>query len=251
MSLAELNAGLTAALPDELASDIVSQFMAIKTDVAARILERSAPGKFVESTVQILQFLDAGNYDANPRVDDYLKNLETRSGNLSDDLRITLPRVARSMYTIRNKRNIAHKGVVDPNVYDLRYLLAGAQWLLSEIVRSVVSIDMESAGRLVEFIQLPVDALVEDFGGRRLVLGHLAVKDEILIVIRYYYPGVVEVSQIHKDMDRHPRSTVSNALAVARRQRLIEGSPGGSYKLTSLGYNKANEVTARALSIAT
>ena len=112
MNSSDISDGLAVGIPTKLAADVVAHFIAIKTDVVTETLERASPGKFVESVVQILQFLDNGQYQANPKVDDYLKNLESRAVNLSDDLRITLPRVARSMYTIRNKRNIAHKGAI-------------------------------------------------------------------------------------------------------------------------------------------
>ena len=90
---------------------------------------------------------------------------------LDDDLRIAMARVARSMYTLRNKQNIAHKGVVDPDVGDLRYLLAGAQWVMSEFVRRACNLSMQEATRLVDTVQTPIGAAFEDFGTHKLVLG--------------------------------------------------------------------------------
>lgn len=249
MNSSDISDGLSVGIPAELATDVVAHFVAIKADVATDTLERASPGKFVETVVQILQFLDNSRYQANPKVDDYLKNLESRAVNLSDDLRITLSRVARSMYTIRNKRNIAHKGAIDPSVGDLWYLLASAQWVLSELVRTILSTDMDTASRLVQFIQKPIDQVVEDFGEKRLVLRELTAKDELLVLLRYYYPDTVKVSQIHMDMDRLSRPTVSNTLKAARKDRLIEGNPGGSYKLTALGYRYSTDVVSESLAV--
>jgi len=160
----ELIDQLKKHLPPNLAAYIINSFLQIKSDVTTQTLERSAPGKFVETVVQILQFLDTGQFDEKPKVDEYLKNLESRSTNLPDDLRTTLARVARASYTLRSKRNIAHKGGVDPNIYDLRYLYAGAQWILSELIRQILSTDMADAGKLIEFIQIPISSVVEDIG---------------------------------------------------------------------------------------
>lgn len=242
MMPSELINQLKKHLPPDLAADIVNSFLQIKSDVTTQTLERSSPGKFVETVVQVLQFLDTGQFDKKPQVDDYLKNLESRSINLAEDLRTTLPRVARASYTLRNKRSIAHKGGVDPNIYDLRYLYAGTQWILSELIRQILSTDMADAGKLIEFIQIPVSLIVEDFGDKRLVLKAGTSEAELLILLLHYYPMPILVSQIHKDIDRRAYSTVSNSITSAYSKRLIEGNKQLGYKLTALGHQRAMEL---------
>lgn len=242
MTPSELINELGKHLPPNLAADLVNNFMQVRSDVSTETLERAAPGKFVETVVQILQFLDAGQYDKSPKVDEYLKNLESRSGNLPDDLRITTARVARASYTLRNKRSIAHKGSIDPNMYDLRYLHVAAQWILSEVVRQVISTDMNTAGKLIEFIQIPISPVVEDFGDRRLVLKVGTAEEELLTLLLHYYPMPILVSQIQKDMNRRARSTISNTIAATYRKRLIEGNRQQGYKLTTIGYRQGVEL---------
>ena len=238
----ELIDQLKKNIPADLAVDLINNFLQVKSDVITGTLERSAPGKFVETVVQVLQFLDTEQYDKNPKVDEYLKNLESRSTNLQEDLRITLARVARASYTLRNKRSIAHKGGVDPNIYDLRYLYSATQWIFSEIVRHALSSDMYTAGKLIESIQVPVDPLVEDFGNKRLVLKVGTTEEELLILLLHYYPVPILQSQIRKDMDRRARTTVSNIITATYNKRLVEGDKQQGYKLTALGYNQAIEL---------
>jgi hypothetical protein len=242
MTPSELIDHLKSHLPAHLAADLINNFVQIRSDVATETLERSAPGKFVETVVQVLQFLDAGQYDRSLKVDDYLKNLEPRLANLPDDLRITLARVARASYTLRNKRSIAHKGGVNPNIYDLRYLYSASQWILSEIVRQALSTDMDTAGKLIEFVQIPVSPMVEDFGDKRLVLTVGTTEEELLTLLLHYYPVPVLASQIHRDMNRRAKPTISNAITAMYRKRLIEGDKQRGYKLTSLGYHRAIEL---------
>ncbi|MBL7127152.1 MAG: hypothetical protein ISS58_08160 [Dehalococcoidales bacterium] len=238
----ELIEKLKEFLPSELASDVVDNFVLIKSDLSTETLERSAPGKFIETVVQILQFLEHGKYDKNPKVDDYLKNLESRSANIPDDLRITLARVARASYTLRSKRSIAHKGEVNPNIYDLQHLFSSSQWMLSELVRYLLVSDMSTASKLIEFIQIPVNILVEDFGDRRLVLKAGTAEEELLTLLFHYFPSPVLFSQIKKDMNRRANSTVSNAIRTIYRKRFIEGNIQQGYKLTSLGYKQSFEI---------
>jgi hypothetical protein len=196
MTSLELISELKRHLPAELAEDIVSQFLSIKSDVATITLERSAPGKFVETVVQILQYLSEGSYSKSFKtgeVEDYLKNTESRPVKLQPDLKINVTRIARGMYSLRNKRSIVHKGTVDPNIWDLRYLYFSAQWVLSEIVRYILSTDMNTASQLVEFIQAPVPLLVEDFTNfskRRLVLALGTAAEELLVLLLSYYPEI-------------------------------------------------------------
>lgn len=245
MTPSELIEELSKHIPVELASDLVNYFVQIKSDLSTEVLERPAPGKFIETVVQILQYLENGHYENNPKVDAYLKNLESRSSNLPDNLRITLARVARSSYTLRNKRSIAHKGEVNPNIYDLRYLYSTSQWILSELVRHLLISDVNTACNLIDFIQVPVITLVEDFGDRRLVLKVCTAEEELLTLLFHYFPIPVLSSQIQKDMNRRPKSTVYNTISTTYRKRFIEGSKQLGYKLTALGYKQAIKITKK------
>jgi len=254
MTASELIDELKKHLPTELATDFVNQFMSIRMDVTTGTLERAAPGKFVETLVQILQYLASGTYAKafkTGEVEDFLKNTEARQTNLPHDLKIVLTRVARGMYALRSKRGITHKGAIDPNIYDLRYLYSAAQWVLSEVTRHVLSADMHTIGRLIEFIQVPISSLVEDFGDKRLVLRVGTANEELLLLSLHYYPLPVLASQFHKDMDRRPSSTVSNAITALYNRRFIEGNKKTGYKLTALGYQRATELAKRVTTLPT
>ncbi len=245
MTSSELIGELKKHLPSELAADLVNQFMSIRMDVATETLERSAPGKFVETVVQVLQYLASRTYSKSFKtgeVEDFLKNTEARPLSLPPNLKIIVTRVARGMYSLRSKRGIIHKGEVNPNIYDLRYLYSAAQWVLSEITRHVLSTDIDTTGKLVEFIQVPTSPIVEDFGEKRLVLRVGTAEEELLTLLLYYYPVLVLTSQLHRDMDRRAPSTVSNAVTALYRHRLIEGNKKMGYKLTTLGYRRALEL---------
>ena len=133
---------LSSGIDEVLARDLVDNFLAMRQDVATNTLGRAAPGKFVETVVQVLQNLETGRYQAKPRVDDYLRKIESTTSSVDDGLRICASRIARAMYTLRNKRNIAHKGDVDPNKYDLGFLYSAAQWIMAELIRNVSGLPM-------------------------------------------------------------------------------------------------------------
>lgn len=230
---------LSAILPNKLAEELVDDFLTIRQDLATSTLGRAAPGKFVETLVQVLQHLDAGNYDAKPNVDDYLKHLDATASNLPDGLRLCAGRIGRAAYTLRNKRNIAHKGSVDPNAYDLSFTHAAAQWILAELLRVATNDSMEKAGKLIDQVMAPVGGLVEDFGGKRLVLEDVAAREEILLLLHHAYPNPVPRTEIATSMDRRDASTVRKAIRSLWSERMIEEVEADNYKLTQRGFSAA------------
>jgi len=238
---------LSSQIPHELARDLVDSFLEIRHDVATSTLGRATPGKFVETVVQILQYLIQGNYRAKPKVDEFLRNIESSASDLDDGLRICAARIARAMYTLRSKRSIAHKNRIDPNIYDLRFLLSCAQWILAELVRLTSRVSVEEAGQLIERIITPIGGLVEDFGGKRLVHGNLTVREEILVLLRSYYPTERLSKQITEDLDRRSAGTVRTQLRAMWKDKLVEGNGTVSYRLTQTGLREAIAIINREL----
>jgi len=237
---------LSKHIESSLAYDLVEEFVRLRNDCKTGTLGGSAAGKFVETVVQVLQYLETGKYDSSPRVDAYLREVQSRK-TLPDDLRICCARVARACYALRNKRNIAHKGNVSPNIYDLRYCYSCAQWLLSELVRHIISGDMDIAGKMIEFIQVPISPIVEEFDGRRLVHGDFTVEQEILVLLHSYYPEEASRKQIGQSLDRRARSSVSNSLTRLWKKKMIHRS-GAGYKLSQEGFKEAAKILRDSLS---
>lgn len=220
----------------------MKHFVDIRHDVATRTLARSSPGKFVETFVKALQHLESGTHAPQPQVDAYLRALDAQPSSLDDGLRMCASRVARAMYTMRNKRSIAHAGEVDPSTYDLRFLLSGAQWCMAELVRQVTQSSMDEAGALIEAIQTPVGTLIEDFGGKKLVLTDLSIPDEILALLLDAYPEAIPLADLTRSMDRRNAGSVRNSIRALWASKNVEGDGKVGYRLTQLGHARALEV---------
>jgi hypothetical protein len=239
---------LAQRLPGELARDAVEEFLQLRQDVATNTLGRTAAGKFVETLVQILQYLETGKHEPSPKVDDYLRKLESRPGLADDGIRLCAARIGRAMYALRNKRNIAHKGNVDPNAYDLAFLFHAAQWVMAELLRVTCGMAMAEAGRLVAQVQAPVAPMVEDFGTRRLVLEAVSVREELLVLLHSHYPSQVATAAVLASLDRRSEKTVRNALRALWRARLVHENGKGGYMLTRTGFTEATAVLEQCVS---
>ena len=84
---ASLIDALAKKLPRNLAEDLVNEFVALRQDLRTNTLGRSSQGKFVETVVQVCQFLDTNQYDdPPPKPDNYFNTLESKAPHLDDGL---------------------------------------------------------------------------------------------------------------------------------------------------------------------
>lgn len=232
-------------LPPELAADLVDDFMIVRQDFSTKTLGRSSPGKFAETVVQCFQYLARKSYDKKPDVDAYLNVKIENERQLPDDLRICAGRITRAIYTLRNRRNIAHKGAVDPNSYDLAFLHHAVSWVLAEFLRQATGIKMEEAGSLIAQIHAPIDEIVEDINGVKLVHANVSIEEEILLRLRSEYPDFVSLPAIKISLVGRNAGTLGNVLRKLVGKKDIFGSPKDGYKLTIAGLKKAADVATR------
>lgn len=240
MDAAALRTALATAMPPELADDLVAQFLDMRRDVATGTLGRSSPGKFVETVVQVLQAMENGGvYDAQPKVDTYLKNIESRTSTLPDGLRICAARLARSMYALRSKRNIVHKAQIDPGRYDLRLLYAGAQWILAELLALSSGVSGDVAAGLVAQVQLPAGELVEAIDGRKIVHAEMSVRDEALVLLMTMHPEPITTTELSRSMDRRNPGSVRAMVSALWKDKLVHRGTDKKIVLTEAGLRAA------------
>jgi hypothetical protein len=227
--------GLSQIFDPALAKELVAHFIKIRQDFATKTLERASSGKFVETFVQCLQHIASGTYEQKPNVDDYLNKRAELELKLPDGLRICAARIARAIYTLRNKRNIAHKGQIDPNTADLAFTYHASAWIMAELLRNATGVKMEEAGALIALIQAPVGALVEDVGGVRIVLRRGSVRSELLLLLHSHYPDPVSADLRRRWLKfAKQRSERAIVLRVRRRHRAIVGTKKGGRQRSRL-----------------
>jgi hypothetical protein len=239
MDETRLGQALAGLLGQALAKELSADFVKLRQDCATATLERASPGKFVETFVQCLQHMATGSYDPKPDVDGYLSKKAENETALPEGLRICAARLARAIYTLRNKRNIAHKNPVDPNTFDLALAHQAAAWIMAELLRNASGISMQDSGALIELIQAPVGTLVEEIDGVRLVHADVSVKGEILILLHSHYPEQVPVPSLLQSMSARSPGSVKNRLGELRTAKLLHGDGRKGYRLTRAGYTAA------------
>lgn len=245
-----LRAALSGILGGDLSKELGQDFVKLRQDTATATLERASPGKFVETFVQCLQFMASGEFENKPNVDHYLAKTVENEVALPEGLRICAARLARTIYTLRNKRNIAHKNPIDPNTFDLALAHEGAAWIMAELLRNASGIPMQEAGALIEQLQVPVGTLVEEIDGTRLVHAATSVRGEILILLHSHYPSRVAVADILRTMRSRSSGSVRNRLRELTRDKFLHGDGKSGYRLTQVGHAAAVAEISTVMSVA-
>lgn len=239
MDESRLGSALEAYVSPALAAEVSSDFCKLRQDCATGTLERATPGKFVEAFVQCLQYISGGQFDEKPDVDAYLSRKVESETSLPEGLRICGARVARAIYTLRNKRNIAHKNPVDPNRFDLAFAHHGAAWIMAELLRNASGVTMREAGILIELVQTPVGSLVEEIDGVRLIHADTSIRGQLLILLHSHFPERVQVADILATLRTRSSASVRNRLSELRTANLTHGDSKVGYRLTQTGFAAA------------
>jgi hypothetical protein len=128
--------------------------------------------------------------------------------------------------------------------YDLRFLYAGAQWVMAELIATVTGVRMDEAGRLVEQVQVPASGLVEVLHGKRVVHGVFRMREEILALLLSYYPDPVQPREIVESLERRSAGSVRNALGQMWNEKILHRVEGAGYVLTNSGLRDAQEIAS-------
>lgn len=151
------------------------------------------------------------------------------------------------MCTLRNKRNIAHKGAIDPNTFDLGFAHAASSWIISDFLRQASGNTAQNAGDLIALVQALVGTLVEEIGGVRLVLAHVPVRAELLLLLHSRYPEPLTLKDATASLSRRGAATVRNRLRDLHNEKLAHGNAAGGCRLTQDGYAAAVEEVRQTL----
>ena len=154
-------------------------------------------GHFVEAVRRIIEFETTASYtpfDKNlPKFNDTILAHYASSTVGDDSFRTLIPRVLWAIYTVRNKRGVAHTGKVAPNEMDAALIVASMKWVLSEIVRikSLLSID-ETTALVSAIVERQFEILWKDMGVRRILDPDMPAKNQVLVLLYDKSPSTEE-----------------------------------------------------------
>lgn len=148
-------------------------------------------------------------------------------------LTLAIPRVAFSIQTLRNKKNVAHIKTIDPCFLDSYYCVSSCDWILSELAMLLYTSDPDEAKALIDSFVKKKVPLVEEFEKQSIVIlrKDLSLFDEILLTAYHFYPQRLSNVFLNKQLKS---TNLYGTLQRLDNERLIHRTDEGS-KLTQLG----------------
>lgn len=200
-----------ATVPAAFRTRIVKQYVDLKSAYAEGKYDScgTRAGKLAESMVRYLQDHLTGTYvpfgKAMTNLPDACNKLANAPATFPDSMRIMIPRALSFVYTLRNKRGIAHiSGDIDANQIDAAVCMRISDWCLSELIRIVHTLSIEEAQGLLDSIATRHVPQIWSVGGRKRVLvDGLSYKDQTLLLLYADYDQGTPIEDLH-DWTKHP-----------------------------------------------
>lgn len=187
MSVGKLSSVIDKKLLEELLKeyDIAKRFHFLE-DWEKSVLHS---GKFSELIMAVVKnIVDGDAIDINDIHFDQLYNNimnRTKTTAKEDILMLAIPRVARSIYDIRNKKRVAHVKAIDPNLLDSQYCVSGCDWILAQLVMLFSQASVKETGAILHSLVEKQIPFVEQFDdGTMIVLKKdLSFKEQFLVCL--------------------------------------------------------------------
>lgn len=221
-------------LPPDLARELVRQYVRLKTRAWSDDHEgvQESGGKVAEHALRAAQHL-AGQQHTPLRTE--IRNLPgeaTKLENLpkaqvNDALRVVVPRVIATLYTVRNKRSGGHTASeVDPGRQDALLTERMADWLMAELFRLGTALPLDQAEATIEALaerRLPV---VYTSGSYRRVLKSGLEPTAELMVLLYAEPQGATRQELLA-WSRIPPASLNRYVARLESDRLVRTKRDG------------------------
>ena len=174
--------------------------------------------------------------------EELIKSLEEMPKNSSSEsiLTLAIPRVVKSIHSIRNKKDVAHVKTIDPDFYDIYYCESACNWLFSQIVNLIYGAGTGESGRIINSLCEKRIPCIEKFddGSYLLLIRDMDIIDKSLVVLYNFYPQRRNIDEILSIIDYGDRYYLSSRLEKLKENKEIHINEKGIV-LTALGLRRA------------
>jgi hypothetical protein len=248
VDLDEIRRGFSdAGFPDVLVEEVLNSYVETKRrfhmgDHRPQAVEG---GRFSEGVFRMLQHATTGKYTALgkslPTVDRLLTTLEHASGE-PDSIRLHIPRTLKLIYDIRNKRDAAHLGDIDPNLQDATLVVGSMDWVLAELVRLYHDVSADDAQKIIENVVTKEVPAVQEIAGHPVILKDLQARDQALLLLYRAGAQGATLDELAAWLRTNRKDNLRARLLKLDEQKLVLAHPtDGRYYLTSRGDRMVEE----------
>lgn len=205
-------------------------------------------GNFCENVANIL--LEEVGEGAQPHVSvgdvvEKMVNGHFDTEQLSPEIYLTVARMLRAVYDIRNNRDSVHVNLQIPvNQSDTQTAVRISSWILTELLREYGNKhddDVDDIAAQIEDIASPLTPYIDSYEGKRIIMSReLSVEEEILVHLHAYRKALEAdtLSEWIIDANGH---TVKSKLGNMKQAKKVHYEDGMA-KITPLGSAEAESI---------
>ena len=154
-------------------------------------------------------------------------------------LDLLIPTIAKSIYSIRNKRDAVHINEIDPSYIDAQYIVIASSWILAELLRIICfqkNLDKKIVIPLIEKIMSRKYPFIQEIDGRIVILKeNLTCSDHILTLLYITKNSGLSRKQISEQLLNYfSQSSLSNSLKKLINEKMVVKN-NDIYKITLKG----------------
>jgi len=191
VDLGEVSRGLVG---DGVPQDLVNELIAAYVEAKRRFyLGDHRPGeveggRFSEAAFRIVQHecgLKVTPIGKNlPSVNDQMLAKFENATGARDAARFHIPRALKTIYGIRNKRDVAHLADgIDPNLQDATLVTGNMDWVMAELVRLHHGVSANEAHAIIEDLVTKDVPAVQEIDGQPVILADLKPRERALLML--------------------------------------------------------------------
>ncbi|MFX1504089.1 MAG: hypothetical protein ACFFDH_24225 [Promethearchaeota archaeon] len=241
---------LSKNLPVEYVNLIEEEYIAIKNSYIYddKIKLGIHSGRFCEVISSLLCYTEFKQKDILNRIN-FNKNinrLESSSkGNATEELvRLVIPKILRSIYTIRSKKKIAHIKEFNPQKIDIKLVKISVDWIISQLLLIFCNINDEKILKFLEKISYESYESIEQFENGEILFKdpNLSLSKKILIVLlENYNNGKISTQDINKILKPKNKSYITTYLNRLKLKNFVHINNKG-VQLTKWGLAEAYKI---------
>ncbi|RYJ08282.1 hypothetical protein ELS19_17150 [Halogeometricum borinquense] len=207
-------------------------------------------GNFCENLVNILRDVMGKEVEQDVSINTFV-NKSISNGyeaDVSDWVRVTLPRMIHATYELRSKRDTVHTNLDVPvNHADTQTAVRQCTWMLCELLREFgQEDDIDEIAVLIEDLSSPIVPHIDSHNGTRLITkADLETKEEILVHL-YYDGSEISADRLTDWIPGKSKAQITGIIGTMKQAREVFYEDGKA-KLTTKGERTALEIVEEHL----
>ncbi|HZX04418.1 hypothetical protein [Kribbella sp.] len=247
MTPGELKAALSTSVDNQLAEQLVDEFVSVEEAFLLKKWKYSEldGGRFAEVAARIIYSVDSSNLSRTKSVDDCLKYIDNDQVPHKFPERqgaIHLAKVLRAIYKLRSQRGAVHVSpTYTANEIDSRLIIECVRWVLADILRVFVTTDREKVAETVRSLARFPQPLIRNIEGQPLLQSvSFTTEEEVLAHLLNADDGLAtaELVKVVPKAASGVRAAISNMSKAKTRQI---ANRNGKWFITDLGVTRIEE----------